>query len=69
MYLNHSKKATLFSLLLLFVFSLNSSAQDKLKQMPGYAQYQKMAPKLYSSIEISRSLSVVFLPSISQQVS
>ncbi len=51
MYLNHSKKATLFSLLLLFVFSLNSSAQDKLKQMPGYAQYQKMAPKLYSSIK------------------
>ncbi len=51
MNLNHSKKAIVFSLLLLFVFSLNSSAQDKLKKMPGYEQYQKMAPKLYSSIK------------------
>ncbi len=48
---NHSKKATLLSLLLLFVFSLHSSAQDKLKKMPGYEQYQKMAPKLFSSVK------------------
>ena len=48
---NHSKKTAIFSLLLVFVFSLSISAQDKLKQMPGYAQYKKMAPKLFSAVK------------------
>jgi len=51
MNLNHSKKAALLSMLLLFVFAISISAQDKLKKMPGYEQFKKMAPKLYSSIK------------------
>ena len=51
MNLNHIKKTAILSLLFMFVFTLNSTAQDKLKQMPGYTQYKKMAPQLYSSIK------------------
>jgi dipeptidyl-peptidase-4 len=39
------------SLLLLFLGTVTLSAQDKLKRMPGYSQYKKMAPKLYRSIK------------------
>jgi len=35
----------------LFLCAINTSAQDKLKKMPGYDQYKKMAPKLYRSIK------------------
>ncbi|MDG2073804.1 MAG: hypothetical protein P8J28_04410, partial [Polaribacter sp.] len=51
MILNHTKKAAIFSLLFMFVFTLNSTAQDKLKQMPGYTQYKKMSPQLFSSVK------------------
>ncbi|MFT4576833.1 MAG: dipeptidyl-peptidase-4 [Polaribacter sp.] len=39
------------SLLLLFLGTVSLTAQDKLKKMPGYDQYKKMAPKLYRSIK------------------
>ena len=38
-------------MLLLFLGTVSITAQDKLKKMPGYSQYKKMVPKLYSSIK------------------
>jgi len=45
------KTIPLFLMSFLFLTSGILSAQDKLKKMPGYAHYKKMAPKLYSSIK------------------
>lgn len=48
---NLTKKTTALSCLLLFLMSaITSNAQDKIKNMPGYDQYQKMASQLYSSV-------------------
>ncbi len=33
-----------------FVFSISPSAQDRLKEMPGYQQYQKMSPQLPTAV-------------------
>ncbi len=52
MKLNLTKKTTiLFFMSFLFVCSGSIFAQDKLKRMPGYTQYKKMAPKLFRSIK------------------
>jgi len=49
---SHTKKTIgLFFMSLLFLSSGITQAQDKLKKMPGYEQYKKMAPKLYKSIK------------------
>jgi dipeptidyl-peptidase 4 len=56
---NHSNKAALLSILLLFMCSLTITAQDKLKKMPGYDQYKEMSPKLFASIKRA-STSVVW---------
>ncbi len=50
MNLKYTKKVAC-SLLLLFLGTVSVTAQDKLKKMPGYSQYKKMAPKLFSSIK------------------
>ncbi len=45
------------TLLLLFVISFSThtlSAQDKLKSMPGYEQYQEIAPKIRGSVKSGR---------------
>ncbi|NVK52125.1 MAG: DPP IV N-terminal domain-containing protein [Flavobacteriaceae bacterium] len=42
---------TVSIVVLLFFLGVNVSAQDKLKRMPGYKQFAKMSPKLYSSIK------------------
>jgi len=39
------------ALLLLFLGTVSLTAQDKLKKMPGYSQYKKMAPQLFRSIK------------------
>ena len=52
--MNTRRTKTLFSIALLFIFSISinfSFAQDKLKKMPGYENYKKMAPKLRSAVE------------------
>lgn len=46
-----------FLLILLLAFALSVSAQDKLKSMPGYSQYQTMAPQIRNSLK-SGSISV-----------
>jgi len=50
-FINLKKTVALFSMSFLFLCAVNTSAQDKLKKMPGYDQYKKMAPKLYRSIK------------------
>jgi len=40
-----------FLLILLLAFALSVSAQDKLKSMPGYSQYQKIAPQIRNSVK------------------
>ena len=42
----------LFSLLLILALTVSiAHAQDKLKSMPGYSQYQKVAPQIRSSVK------------------
>lgn len=45
------KTIPLFLMSFLFLAAGTLIAQDKLKKMPGYVQYKKMAPQLYSSIK------------------
>jgi dipeptidyl-peptidase 4 len=45
------KLSTIITLFAIFCFTNFSLAQDKLKSMPGYEQYKKMAPKIRSSIK------------------
>jgi hypothetical protein len=45
------KTIPLFLMSFLFLTAGTLLAQDKLKKMPGYAHYKKMAPQLYSSIK------------------
>lgn len=48
----YSKKTGFFAALSILLLSTGiSTAQDKLKEMPGYDRYVEMAPKLYSSIK------------------
>lgn len=49
------KLAMALTLMLGFAFAMK--AQDKLKSMPGYSQYQKIAPQIRSSVDVG-SLSV-----------
>lgn len=43
----------LFSLLLILALTVSiAHAQDKLKSMPGYSQYQKVAPQIRSSVKL-----------------
>ena len=52
MNVTYSKKRALFlAMVSLFFCASTISAQDKLKKMPGYEQYKKMAPQLYSSVK------------------
>ncbi|MFD2566013.1 S9 family peptidase [Pseudotenacibaculum haliotis] len=51
MNLNNLRKAIPLFLMVSCLMSMTSTAQDKLKKMPGYTQYRKMAPKLYGSIK------------------
>ncbi|MBO6496481.1 DPP IV N-terminal domain-containing protein [Roseivirga sp.] len=45
------KKVLFLSGLLMLIFTQNGQAQDKLKNMPGYDQYSKMAPQLRGSVD------------------
>lgn len=51
MNLNNLRKAIPLFLMVSCLMSMTSTAQDKLKKMPGYTQYRKMASKLYGSIK------------------
>lgn len=48
------KKKIIFSLLFVLSFSSSLLAQDKLKNMPGYDQYSKVAPQIRTSVEQGR---------------
>ena len=48
------KKEIIFSLLFVLSFSSSLLAQDKLKNMPGYDQYTKVAPQIRTSVEQGR---------------
>ena len=43
---------SLFFALVFFLFSFQSQSQDKLKNMPGYNQYQKIAPQISSAVKL-----------------
>lgn len=45
------KKVLFLSGLLMLIFAQSGQAQDKLKNMPGYDQYRKMAPQLRGSVD------------------
>lgn len=45
------KKFSLFFLPLVLITAMPSIAQDKIKNMPGHDQYEKMASQLYGSVE------------------
>jgi len=52
MFKNRLKAITLMAFVAALIIPINSSfAQDKLKRMPGYDQYQKMAPQIRSSVK------------------
>ena len=60
MFENRFKAITLMAFVVALIIPFNSSfSQDKLKKMPGYEQYQKMAPQIRSSVKFG-TLSVTW---------
>ena len=54
--MNTSNNIIIPLIFLAFIFSgrvTSTNAQDKLKKMPGYDQYKKMAPKIRNSVKIA----------------